>query len=177
MNYIPPHKRHSKDSNRPSPIAELLAPQFKRDLNLRSSRHNVDRVRKIIYADQCIYRWFAVDLDDTCQFPSFLHLEPISEPIQRTIQEKSLVLVNNQADKGGVMPCLVMMKWEGIYQDDLGSLLLKMHGQILLTSFNNLRNKIECKELEKVKPTLVARFGKILFVGKELICFIGLNVI
>ncbi|KAJ0013897.1 hypothetical protein Pint_20253 [Pistacia integerrima] len=35
----------------------------------------------------------------------------------------------------------------------------------LLTSFNNLRNKVECKELEKVKTKLVARFGKILFRG------------
>ncbi|KAJ0015242.1 hypothetical protein Pint_20249 [Pistacia integerrima] len=106
MAYIPPHKRHSKDSNSPSPTLELLAPQFKRDLNWRSSRHNVDRVVKIINADQCLYRWLVVDLYDNHQFPSFLHLEPILEPIERTIGEKSLVLVNNHADKGGVMPCL-----------------------------------------------------------------------
>ncbi|KAJ0046601.1 hypothetical protein Pint_03708 [Pistacia integerrima] len=83
MAYIPPHKRHSKDLNHPSPTAELLAPHFKRDLNLRSSQHNVDRVRKIIYADQCVYRWFVVDLDDNHQFPSFVHLELISEPIEQ----------------------------------------------------------------------------------------------
>ncbi|KAJ0046605.1 hypothetical protein Pint_03700 [Pistacia integerrima] len=158
MAYIPPHKRHSKDSNRPSPTAELLAPHFKRDLNLRSSQHNVDRVGKIIFADQCVYRWFVVDLDDNHQFPSFVHLEPISEPIERTIGEKSLVLVNNHADKGNdeVGGNISRRPWEFIAKNAWPD---------LLASFNNLRNKMECRELEKVKPVLVARFGKILFHG------------
>ncbi|XP_031284004.1 uncharacterized protein LOC116142740 [Pistacia vera] len=158
MAYIPPHKRRSKDSNSPSPTPELLAPQFKRDLNWRSSRHNVDRVVKIINADQCVYRWFVVDLYDNHQFPSFLHLEPILEPIERTIGEKSLVLVNNHADKGNdeVGGNMSIRPWEFVAKNAWPD---------LLTSFNNLRNKMECKELEKVKPKFVAGFGKILFRG------------
>lgn len=95
MAYIPPHKRHSKDSDRPSPTPELLAPQFKRNLNLRSSRHE-----KIVYADQSINRWLTAGLDDNHQFPASAYLEPILEPIERFIGEKSLVLVNNHAAKG-----------------------------------------------------------------------------
>ncbi|KAJ0080173.1 hypothetical protein Patl1_23030 [Pistacia atlantica] len=152
------HKRHSNDSDRPSPTPELLAPRFKRDLNLRSSRHNVDRVGTIIYADQSVHRWFAVDLDDNHQFPSFIHLEPISEPIERTIGEKSLVLVNNHADKGNdeVGGNISRRPWEFVAKNVWPD---------LLTSFNNLRNKVECKGLEKVKTKFVARFGKILFRG------------
>ncbi|XP_031284037.1 uncharacterized protein LOC116142771 isoform X2 [Pistacia vera] len=160
MAYIPPHKRHSKDSNRPSPTPtpELLAPQFKRDLNLRSSQHNVHRVGKIINVDKCVYRWFVVDLDDNHRFPGFVHLESISEPIEQTLGEKSLVLVNNHADKGNdeLGGNISRRPWE---------FLAKNVWPDLLTSFNNLRNKMECKELEKVKPKLIARFGKILFRG------------
>ncbi|KAJ0014768.1 hypothetical protein Pint_20250 [Pistacia integerrima] len=160
MAYIPPHKRHSKDSNRPSPTPtpELLAPQFKRDLNLRSSQHNVHRVGKIINVDKCVYRWFVVDLDDNHRFPAFVHLESISEPIEQTLGEKSLVLVNNHADKGNdeLGGNISRRPWE---------FLAKNVWPDLLTSFNNLRNKMECKELEKVKPKLIARFGKILFRG------------
>ncbi|KAJ0015241.1 hypothetical protein Pint_20248 [Pistacia integerrima] len=143
------------DSNSPSPTPKLLAPQFKRDSNLRSSRHNVDRVVK---TDQCVYRWFVVDLDDNHQFPSFVHLEPISEPIERTIGEKSLVLVNNHADKGNdeVGGNMSIRPWEFVAKNAWPD---------LLTSFNNLRNKMECKELEKVKPNFVVGFGKILFRG------------
>ncbi|XP_031283635.1 uncharacterized protein LOC116142349 [Pistacia vera] len=152
------HTSDSKDSNRPSPTAELLAPHVKRDLNLRSSQHNVDRVGKIIFADQCVYTWFVVDLDDNHQFPSFVHLEPISEPIERAIGEKSLVLVNNHADKGND-------EVGGNISSRTRDFVAKNAWPDLLTSFNNLRNKMECKELEKVKPVLVARFGKILFRG------------
>ncbi|KAJ0102878.1 hypothetical protein Patl1_03744 [Pistacia atlantica] len=152
------HTSDSKDSNRPSPTAELLAPHVKRDLNLRSSQHNVDRVGKIIFADQCVYRWFVVDLADNHQFPSFVHLEPISEPIERAIGEKSLVLVNNHADKGND-------EVGGNISSRTRDFVAKNAWPDLLTSFNNLRNKMECKELEKVKPVLVARFGKILFRG------------
>ena len=66
MAYIPPHKRHSKDSERPSPTPEVLVPQFKRNFNLRSSKHNVDRSGKIVYADQAISRWLLAGLDDDC---------------------------------------------------------------------------------------------------------------
>ncbi|XP_044466607.1 uncharacterized protein LOC123196618 isoform X1 [Mangifera indica] len=153
MAYIPPHKRHSKDSDRPSPTPELLAPQFKRNLNLRSSRHE-----KIVYADQSINRWLSAGLDDNHQFPASAYLEPILEPIERFIGEKSLVLVNNHAAKGDdeVGGNISRRPWEFVAENVWPD---------LLTSFDNLRNKIECKELEKVKLKLVARFGKILFRG------------
>ncbi|KAJ0078722.1 hypothetical protein Patl1_23025 [Pistacia atlantica] len=162
MAYIPPHKRHSKDSNRPTPtptpILELVAPQFKRDLNLRSSQHDVDSVVDIIISNPCVYKWFIVGLDDNDQFPSFVHLERISEPIERTLGEKSLVLVNDHADKGNdeVGGNISRRPWEFV---------AKNAWPYILTCSNNLRNRMECKELEKVKPVLVARFGKIRFRG------------
>ncbi|XP_031284040.1 uncharacterized protein LOC116142774 isoform X2 [Pistacia vera] len=149
MAYIPPHKRHSKDRPTPTPIPELLAPQFKRDLNLRSFRHN---------PNPCVYRWFIVGLDDNHQFPSFVRLEPISKPIERTLGEKSLVLVNDHVDKGNdeVGGNISRRPWEFVAKNAWPD---------ILTCFNNLRNRMECKELEKVKPVLVAGFGKIRFRG------------
>ena len=37
--------------------------------------------------------------------------------------------------------------------------------QDLLSYFENVRNEMEFNKLEEVKPSLVARFGKILFHG------------
>ncbi|TXG66145.1 hypothetical protein EZV62_007420 [Acer yangbiense] len=159
MAYIPPHKRHSKDSERPSPTPELLVPQFKRNFNLRSSKHNVDRSGKIVYADQAISRWLLAGLDDDNQFPCSVHLEPVSvELVGRRSGEKPLVLVNsNPANENGeVRENISRSPWESVAENVWPD---------LLSSFEIVRNKMECENLEEVKPSLVARFGKILFSG------------
>lgn len=53
-------------------------------------------------------------------------------------------------------------------EDDLrspGAIIAENVRQDLLTSFDRLRNEMHLEDLELVKPTLVARFGKILFHG------------
>ena len=101
MAYIPPHKRHSKDDGKQSPIPELLVPQFRRNVNLRPSVINKDRSGKIIYSNRAISRWFALGLDENDKIPSSVHLKSISmDHLQRNTGEKSLILVNNNLGEG-----------------------------------------------------------------------------
>ncbi|XP_059435442.1 uncharacterized protein LOC132168467 isoform X1 [Corylus avellana] len=160
MSYIPPHKRQSKDSDRPSPIPESFRPNFRRNLDLRSSKSVKDRSGKITYAKRAVSTWFAVGLDDDNHFPSSVQLEPVSmESIERRTGEKPLALANRNLGKvedaqaGG--DC-VTKPWVSIADNVLPN---------LLSSFENVRNEAVRQKLENVKPTLVARFGNILFHG------------
>ena len=96
MAYIPPHKRHSKDPERPSPIPERLVPQFSRQVNLKSSSkanaRNASSVRSM----------YIVGLDADNQFPSSVHLVLTSiESFKQRMFENPLVLVNSHpATKG-----------------------------------------------------------------------------
>ncbi|KAK3010702.1 hypothetical protein RJ639_012184 [Escallonia herrerae] len=168
MAYIPPHKRHSKDSESSSPTPESLIPQFKRNLNPRS--FNVEKRKnkysfqggKIIYGNDAIDRWFTVGLADEIEFSSVTCLKPVSlESIQRKQGEKPLALVLNdrvKEENKEVTEIFLNSPWnfvaENVKQD-------------LLSAFENVKNEIESQEVEEVKPTLVARFGKILFHGSR----------
>lgn len=109
MAYIPPHKRHLKDKERPPPTPDLLVPQFQKNLNIRSSRNNKEDKRKnkntslggkIVYSNNSVSRWWVAGLGDD-QFSSSVHLEPISlEEIERKYGEKPLVLVANHSIQG-----------------------------------------------------------------------------
>lgn len=100
MSYIPPHKRQSKDPDRPSPIPESLPPEFRRNLDSSSSKSNQERSFKIVYAGRAVTLWFAVGLDDNNQFPSSVHLEPVPmEFIERKFGGKPLALVNRNPGK------------------------------------------------------------------------------
>ena len=101
MAYIPPHMRRSKDVRRASPIPETLQPQFQRKINLRASTSHKNKRGQIVYADHAIYKWVVVGLDDDGQFPTYIHLEPISlEYADRKSEEKPLVLVNSILTEG-----------------------------------------------------------------------------
>ncbi|GLT71865.1 hypothetical protein SLA2020_438520 [Shorea laevis] len=90
----------SKDSDRPSPIPESLPRQFRRNLDLSSSKSNKERSGKIVYAEKAISTWFAVGLDDNNQFPSSVHLDPVSsEFLERINGGKPLALVNRNPGK------------------------------------------------------------------------------
>ncbi|KAL7185088.1 hypothetical protein ACSBR2_027092 [Camellia fascicularis] len=147
MSYIPPHKRHSKDIDKSPPPLESLTPQFHNNLNVTSSgsspkdkkaKHSF-KADKIKYADGAISRWFPVG------FPSDLKSFEQKLPL-------SLVLDTHltKENKGDVLK----RPWESIAEDVLED----------LSSFQNLRKVMECQEVN-LKPTLVARFGKILFHG------------
>ncbi|PQQ21191.1 uncharacterized protein Pyn_24127 [Prunus yedoensis var. nudiflora] len=157
MAYIPPHKRHSKETERPLPTPELLAPQFKKKLILRSSKSNADWDGKVIYANHARSRWCIIGLDDENQFPSSVNLEPISlETTERRTGEKPLALINASLDKEGseVKWYLPKSPWVSLAENVL---------EDLLSSFENVKNDMKCPKLEEVKPSLVARVGKVLF--------------
>ncbi|XP_022718991.1 uncharacterized protein LOC111277094 isoform X2 [Durio zibethinus] len=155
MAYIPPHKRHSKDSEMPTPTPEFLVPQFKRNVQLRAPKSNADRSGKIIYSNYAINRWFALGLDDGNGDTSDAHLKPVSvEFIERKTGEKPVILVKSNFDKENneVKGC----PWSSIAEKVLPD---------LLSSFEIARAETENLDLKEVKPGMVARFGKILFHG------------
>lgn len=102
MAYVPPHKRHSEDKEKPSPSPELLAPQFHKNLKLRSSSSS-SKVRKggnIVYADHAISKWCAIGLGDADQLPPSVLLEPVSlDSIECQNGEKPLALFNSDTGK------------------------------------------------------------------------------
>ncbi|KAJ6858323.1 hypothetical protein NC652_040790 [Populus alba x Populus x berolinensis] len=171
MAYIPPHKRHSKDVRRASPIPETLQPQFQRNMNLRASTSRKTKSGKIVDADTTIYKWFAVGVDEDGQFPPYIHLEPISfEYIERKTGEKPLVLVNSiltEEDSKLERTCS-RSPWEIIAENVQ---------QELLSSFEILRNEMDDQGSEKIKPELVARLGKIAFRGNYLMGLESVNKI
>ncbi|XP_042517480.1 uncharacterized protein LOC122091534 [Macadamia integrifolia] len=163
MAYIPPHRRHLKDSVRAFPTPDLLVPRFERNLNLNSTKYYSDRRKgkqvvsggKIVYATQAISRWWVVGYEDG-HFPAFL-LEPTScEYFERKSGEKPLALVSVHEPKGVDKPTRSCERspWVSIIekiQDDLQ------------TSVQNMMNGMDLQESEEVKASFVARFGKILF--------------
>ncbi|KAK9919320.1 hypothetical protein M0R45_027924 [Rubus argutus] len=157
MAYIPPHKGRSNEMERPLPTPELLAPQFKKILNMKPSRSNVERASySFIYAKHSISRWWTIGLDDENQFPSSIDLEPVSmESTEWKIGEKSLALMNTRLDNGvnEVRWNLPESPWLDIAENVL---------EDLLASFENVRKEMDHK-LEQVQPNLVARVGKVLF--------------
>ncbi|XP_070665372.1 uncharacterized protein [Malus domestica] len=79
MAYVPPHKRHLKETERPLLTPELFAPQFKKNLNVKPSEFDVETSSKsFLYANHALSRFYTVGLDDQNQFPSTVKLEPIS---------------------------------------------------------------------------------------------------
>ncbi|XP_048424362.1 uncharacterized protein LOC125467987 isoform X1 [Pyrus x bretschneideri] len=60
MGYVPPHKWHSKESERPLLTSELRAQRFKKNLYAKPyNKSNVDWTRRIAIADHSTYRWCA----------------------------------------------------------------------------------------------------------------------
>ncbi|XWS64797.1 hypothetical protein CRYUN_Cryun05aG0034700 [Craigia yunnanensis] len=155
MAYIPPHKRHSKDSERPTPTPESLAPLFKRNVQLRAPKSNADRSGKTVYSNYAISRWFAVGLDDGNGDASAAHLKPVSvESVERKTGEKHVMLVKSNLDKENNE--VKGSPWSSIAEKVLPD---------LLSSFKIVSAEIESKDLEEVKAGMTARFGKFLFHG------------
>ncbi|XP_048136686.1 uncharacterized protein LOC115733767 [Rhodamnia argentea] len=160
MAYVPPHKRHSKESVSPSPVPVSLSQQFKKGLSFRSPKTNVYQSEKIVYENTAIYRWLAVGLDaDGDHLPSGVFLKPVSvDAIGWISGEKLLALgksrMVNEEDEAG--QDRRKKPWERIAETVM---------QDLVSSFEVVRSEIKGPGLEQIKPMLVARFGKNLFRG------------
>ncbi|TXG66235.1 hypothetical protein EZV62_007510 [Acer yangbiense] len=164
MAYIPPHKRRSKDSERPSPIPERLVPRFSRQVNLKSSFNANHNLNRIAISRQYMY---IIGLDADNQFPSFVHLVPTSiESFRHRLTEMPLVLVNiypatKEIDEEG--EAISSTPSETISSTPWKSVAVDVWPN-LLSAFEIVRNMLESNdELDEVKPAMVAKFGKILF--------------
>ncbi|XP_031736702.1 uncharacterized protein LOC105434728 [Cucumis sativus] len=121
MAYIPPHKRHPRDIDKPTPTAELLAPLFNTKLNLRPSAprfirkdlkpsgRKEDRSGKITFAVKTKIKWFSIGSSDVGNlFPSCLHLVRYSVPsIERRWGLRPLALMNSNLSQGNRTMSLV----------------------------------------------------------------------
>ncbi|XP_022890065.1 uncharacterized protein LOC111405427 isoform X4 [Olea europaea var. sylvestris] len=168
MAYVPPHMRHSKvggPSSAPSPTLppESVNPNFKRKRNFNSKDINdKGAVKSIVYGENAISKWLAVGFADDTLLPTVTRLEPVAlESYERKSGEKPLTLVisdhrlkENCKDKS----VLLANPWAFVVET------LK---QDLLRSFLQVKENMESCEFEEVKPTLVARFGRILFHGNR----------
>ncbi|KAI9185362.1 hypothetical protein LWI28_006532 [Acer negundo] len=166
MAYIPPHKRHSKDPERPSPIPERFVPQFSRQVNLKSSSNANHNLNMILNTNA--RNMYIVGLDADNQFPSSVHLEPTSVEYFKQIMFKNppFVLVNShpatkeideesEAISSTPLETISSTPWESVAVDVWPK---------LLSAFEIVREVLETNdELDEVKPAMVARFGKILF--------------
>ncbi|KAG9440156.1 hypothetical protein H6P81_020321 [Aristolochia fimbriata] len=163
MAYIPPHKRHS--SSKPSPTPEKFVQEFDKKLNLGSRpgllenrNQQFSQSGKIVYAPSSISRWWPIGLmDGLC--PSSVKLQPVPcELIERKGGEKPLAFVHDclSKEENEMEQDLIKSPWSSITEEFL--LDLQVAAQ-------NVRKQMEMEGSFLVKPSLVARFGKVLFHG------------
>ncbi|MQM23859.1 hypothetical protein Taro_056929 [Colocasia esculenta] len=177
MAYIPPHKRHLKDADRPTPVPDSLIPQFQKNVKLQStstSQRWKDKSsfqgQKIVYANSCISRWWPVASTDDEPIPESFHLQCIScEPLERERGEKPLVLVDRSLPTGLLTVAIRVALSEAneVMESPKESPWVFIAKRVLpdlLAALQNMKNDLESSD-EEFKPHFVARFGKIFFHG------------
>lgn len=99
MSYIPPHKRHSKDPNRPSPVPDSLVTKFKNNLDFKSSS---DKINRVTFSENFISKWLLVSSNGIKdELPASVDLVPFSsDSVECLNGERPLVLMNNDINKG-----------------------------------------------------------------------------
>ncbi|XP_062084274.1 uncharacterized protein LOC133790607 [Humulus lupulus] len=169
MAYVPPHKRtYSKNDDERSssssqisvPKPELPPPLFNKTLKLNSpgTCSSNGHCHEMVYAYEDIFKWFAVgfDNDHSNHFPPSLHLQPVF------VESRDWKIVKRQALYNTSVHDLTKQSstrspWEYIAENLLPD---------LLSSFEDLSSKMGFQILVEAKPTLVTKFGKVLFRGK-----------
>lgn len=158
MAYIPPHKRHAKGSPspKPTPAPETLIPAFRKNLNFKSFGEHKRKEKylgEILYAHGAVRKWFPVGLTDDSQFSSLVKMEPVSVERKSGDKPLSLVLMQGCSEETNEL------------MDEPWILVAKSVMKDLLLSFQHVKCEMEESNMEELKPTLVARFGRILFYG------------
>ncbi|XP_049391461.1 uncharacterized protein LOC125855812 [Solanum stenotomum] len=148
MSYIPPHKRQIKGSPslEPTPAPESL---IRSAFNKR--KDNKFRTRNVGYTDHTILKWFSVGLADELRFSSLVSFQPLSPESFETKEGCSEGIKNELIET----PCLLIAA--NVKKD-------------LLLSFQHMKREMEEADMAQVKPSVVARFGKVLFYGISSIC-------
>ncbi|XP_047256373.1 uncharacterized protein LOC107850432 isoform X1 [Capsicum annuum] len=107
----------------------------------------------IIYAHGAVRKWFPVGLTDDSQFSSLVKLEPV--PVEQRSGEKPLSLVLMEGCSEGRKELM----------DEPWLLVVKSVMKDLVLSFQHVKCEMKESNMGVLKPTLVARFGRILFYG------------
>ncbi|KAL0710935.1 hypothetical protein Bca4012_017913 [Brassica carinata] len=146
MSYIPPHRRHSNDPNRPSPVPDSLQ-KFKS----RSAKGKV-----ITYSKDAISKWFLIGsngIED--EVPPSIKLVPVSSdsPECRRYGDKYLVLMNTNAPKVDESEDEERTRWMLIAE--------KIEKDLAYAYEHDKKGRPHLPD--NVKLRLVARFGKLLF--------------
>ncbi|OWM63209.1 hypothetical protein CDL15_Pgr010609 [Punica granatum] len=140
----------------------MLVPRFQKNLNL-GSKPGMDKSGKIVYADTAISRWFAVGLDgrETEGPPPVLLQRVPVEMIERINVETPLALVrSSHLNEGQRTRDSSDKPWTYLIEKILPDLICSskfMRGQMEAEGWNS----------KEVKPKLVARVGKILFIPRR----------
>ncbi|XP_068657485.1 uncharacterized protein [Aristolochia californica] len=160
MAYIPPHKRHS--SSKPSPTPEKFIPQFEkklsRGLHARKGQHS-SHSGKYAYAPISISRWLPIGLmDDGLCPPSVKLLSIPCEVIGRRSAENPWAFVHDRLskDENEMKRSSIKSPWLSITEEILSD---------LQTAAQHLRREMDIEDSLLIRPSLVARFGKIFFHG------------
>ncbi|KAL3830682.1 hypothetical protein ACJIZ3_019484 [Penstemon smallii] len=157
MAYVPPHKRHLK-SDATSSSSSSITPA--RKLNHKSKTINY------VYAENAKWRWLIVGLANESRIPDLTLLHPVSmEFFQQNSGENP-------------PPLTLMLKEIGAkndYMENPWLYVAKTLKQDLLFSFQEVNKLMKGFEFGEIKPSLVARFGKILFHGDRSISLESIN--
>ena len=160
MSYIPPHKRHSKDPDRPSPVPDSLE-------NLKSS----NAYGKVItYSRDSISKWFLVSsngIED--EVPPSIKLVPMSSDSSECIRygENYLVLTNTTNVLMSQYVCIKNMLAEESEEEEKSRWMLvaeKVEKDLVFAYEQATKTMEDHHHLsDNAKLRLVARFGKLLF--------------
>ncbi|KAK4356734.1 hypothetical protein RND71_025705 [Anisodus tanguticus] len=168
MAYIPPHKRQTKGSLslEPTPVPESLIPNFRKNLNIKSFgnqkiKEKNFRPRNVAYSNDAVCKCFSVGLADESRFSSLVTLQPVSvESFELKSGQKPHSLFLTQGCSEGTYD-LIDMPWLFVAANVKEDLLL---------SFQHMKREMEEAYMAQVKPSVVARFGKVLFYGISSTC-------
>ncbi|KAL1212510.1 hypothetical protein V5N11_036085 [Cardamine amara subsp. amara] len=138
MSYVPPHKRHENVALKASSVPPSHHTNFNKNIGSKNT--------KIIYANDCISRWFLVGSQDENNF----QLVPVSTEWRRGAGEKSLVILVKR-DLGKLeTPWLCAA--EKMVED-------------LILGFGRAKKTILRYGSDDVKLRLIPRFGNVVFHG------------
>ncbi|KAG2309303.1 hypothetical protein Bca4012_081760 [Brassica carinata] len=152
MSYIPPHKRHSKDPNRPSPVPDSLVTKFKNNLDFKNSS---DKINRVTCSENFISKWLLVGSNGIGdKVPASVDLVPFSSDSGEGINgERPLVLMNNDINKASEQE--ERAQWV---------LIAEKVEEDLVLAYKRAKTSVE--ENQHVLR-LVARFGKILLYKRK----------
>uniref|UniRef100_A0A1J3E341 DUF7903 domain-containing protein n=1 Tax=Noccaea caerulescens TaxID=107243 RepID=A0A1J3E341_NOCCA len=146
MSYIPPHKRHSKDPNRPSPVPDSLVTKFK---------GCSDKLNRIVYSGDSMSKWFLIGsngIEDEIP-PSAKFVTLSSDSVECRNGKKPSILMSNNVQKESEEEART--RW---------LLVAEKVEEDLVLAYEKAKTVME--ENQHVLR-LVARFGKIFFYGDQ----------